>query len=71
MKRKKESRTPTFMISCTSFLGRLIENGPIKNFPVRGECFVIDEWDYLFLTQTANNVLKFRTEEIQCITNVI
>lgn len=68
MKRKKESQTPTFMISCGSFLGRLIEWSPIKNFEIRDECYVLDGYDYLFMCQTANNVLKARTERMQRLT---
>ena len=68
MKARKVSQTPTFMISCGSFLGRVIENGLIKNFPVRDECFVLDAYDYLMYAQIAGNILKTRSLDLQVAT---
>jgi hypothetical protein len=68
MKREKVSRTPIFMISCGSFLGRLIESGPIKNYKVRDECFVLDDSEYIFWAHTARRVFTNRHEEINYLT---
>jgi hypothetical protein len=68
MKREKVSRTPIFMISCSSFLGRLIESGPIKNYKKRDGCFVLDDSEYIFWAHTARNLCKIRHEEIQYLT---
>jgi hypothetical protein len=68
MKREKVSRTPIFMISCGSFLGRLIESGPIKNYKIRDECYVLDDSEYIFWAHTARNLCKIRHEEIQYLT---
>jgi hypothetical protein len=68
MRREKVSRTPIFMISCGSFLGRLIESGPIKNYKVRDECFVLDDSEYIFWAHTARRVFTNRHEEINYLT---
>jgi hypothetical protein len=56
------------MISCGSFLGRLIESGPIKNYKIRDECYVLDDSEYIFWAHTARNLCKIRHEEIQYLT---
>lgn len=59
------------MVSCTSFLGRLVAQSPIKNYELRDGCYVLDEDTYLMYAVIARRAFHGRQEELQCITNAI
>lgn len=65
------------MVSCTSWLGRLISQGPIKNYVVLdierlgGPAYILDEAEYLTWVIIGHNTLQGDEETLRCITSAI